>query len=76
MDNTQLWREFLDFRIAECLGLWADAVIEFPFGSLVLFDPTDEVSLLMRANLTNCEFWDVIDPCDKIANSSRGMSGS
>lgn len=66
MNDTQLWREFLDFRIAECLGLWADAVVEFPFGSLVVLDPTDDVSLLMRADLTNCEFWDVVDACDKI----------
>lgn len=66
VNDTQLWREFLDFRIAECLGLWADAVIEFPFGSLVMLDPTDEVSLLKRADLTNTDFPEIVDACDKI----------
>ena len=59
--DLEIWRAFLDFRIEECLGFWSDAIIDFPFGKLLLFDPTDDVCLVKKADLTQAPAYEIVD---------------
>ena len=51
MDDKTLWKEFHAFRLYECLGFWIERIIEYPYGTLCLFHPSDDVPYFNRGNL-------------------------
>ncbi len=66
--DKKIWTEFLDFRIGECLGLWSEAIIEFPFGRMIVLHPDDAPCLLMSADLTAA-------PPSEVVTATEDMTG-
>jgi hypothetical protein len=49
--DKEIWREFLDFRIEECVGLWSKFAVTFPFGRMIELHPDDGPCMIMDADL-------------------------
>ena len=71
MDDIRLFKKFEDYFVNFCVDYWSSEIINFPYGDFVIFDPVDEPSMLLRANLNKASPKKIVDEIEALAKEKN-----